>query len=485
MVISSPFSFQMGDCKICRVSITNSFTEICGHSFCAVCSETLKIHSRKCPICGVDITLDPLVKPFLEQTVALKRKELSIIQQELFKAQRDLEKFNNVSGKRIKSIDAHFDDFAALYYQRGLESLQRSIINCSRYTQFKRIAILDYADHLVFPSSSIVSSIEFDKDDEFFATAGVTKKIKVFEFESATQNYSGLVSYSAEPCLESDVPRYPVLTLSCESKISCLSWNTNVKECLISSDYEGVVSLWNVQQGKLVGKFEEHTKRIWSVDFSNVDVTRLASAGDDCKVKIWSTNQASSCLTIVTNANVCSVKFNPTKSNEFAIGSSDHQIHYYDIRNPQLPLFSCKGHRKAVSYVKFLGPDQIVTASTDCTLKTWSINHSTDPICVGTFAGHLNEKNFVGLSVNSTGELIACGSETNNIYAYYKEVFKPAASLNFGNLKDTVNVLTINLGHAFIYSRHSSVCQCCLLEAKNSKLISLRQLTRKNPDFGN
>lgn len=37
---------------------------------------------------------------------------------------------------------------------------------------------------------------------------------------------------------------------------------------------------------------------------------------------------------------------------------------------------------------------------------------------VRTFKGHTNEKNFVGLTVNS--EYIACGSETNDVFVYHK-----------------------------------------------------------------
>lgn len=37
---------------------------------------------------------------------------------------------------------------------------------------------------------------------------------------------------------------------------------------------------------------------------------------------------------------------------------------------------------------------------------------------VRTFKGHTNEKNFVGLTVNS--EYIACGSETNEVFVYHK-----------------------------------------------------------------
>ena len=44
---------------------------------------------------------------------------------------------------------------------------------------------------------------------------------------------------------------------------------------------------------------------------------------------------------------------------------------------------------------------------------------SAQPPCVTTYAGHLNERNFVGLSASQDGYL-ACGSETNEVYCYYK-----------------------------------------------------------------
>lgn len=40
---------------------------------------------------------------------------------------------------------------------------------------------------------------------------------------------------------------------------------------------------------------------------------------------------------------------------------------------------------------------------------------------IRTLKGHTNEKNFVGLSVNS--EYIACGSETNEVFVYHKVIF--------------------------------------------------------------
>ena len=88
-----------------------------------------------------------------------------------------------------------------------------------------------------------------------------------------------------------------------------------------------------------------------------------------------------------------------------AFGSADHYIHYYDLRNPKIPIFTFKGHKKAASYVRFLNSNQFISASTDCSLKSWLIQESIDKDTseiVQTYTGHVNEKNFVGLSINST-----------------------------------------------------------------------------------
>ena len=60
------------------------------------------------------------------------------------------------------------------------ESLKRFCGSLHKFTQFQtfqELATLTYGD----PTSNccIVSSIEFDRDGEYFAVAGVTKKIKV------------------------------------------------------------------------------------------------------------------------------------------------------------------------------------------------------------------------------------------------------------------------------------------------------------------
>jgi E3 ubiquitin-protein ligase RFWD2 len=103
-----------------------------------------------------------------------------------------------------------------------------------------------------------------------------------------------------------------------------------------------------------------------------------------------------------------SVRFNPLNQNQLAFGSADHMVHTYDLRYTKTPILVLNGHGKAVSYVKWIGPDSIVSASTDCTLRLWNTKSRSDEL-TRVFTGHSNEKNFVGLSIDPTGDFIACG----------------------------------------------------------------------------
>ncbi|CAK7349044.1 unnamed protein product [Dovyalis caffra] len=309
-------------------------------------------------------------------------------------------------------------------YSAGLADFQSVLSTFTQYSRLRVIAELRHGD--IFHSANIVSSIEFDRDDELFATAGVSRRIKVFDFSSLVLIISYAIAFQVvnQPA---DV-HCPVVEMSTRSKLSCLSWNKFAKNHIASSDYEGIVTVWDVTTRQSVMEYEEHEKRAWSVDFSRTEPSMLVSGSDDCKVKVWCTNQEASVLNIDMKANICCVKYNPGSSNHIAVGSADHHIHYYDLRNVSHPLYVFSGHRKTVSYVKFLSNNELASASTDSTLRLWDVKEN---LPVRTFRGHTNEKNFVGLSVSS--EYIACGSESNEAFVYHKEISKPVTWHRFGS----------------------------------------------------
>ncbi|XP_041988948.1 E3 ubiquitin-protein ligase COP1-like [Aricia agestis] len=293
----------------------------------------------------------------------------------------------------------------------GLEAFREDLAAFTRYRALRPLATLSYCNDAI-NYSTIVSTIEFDKDDEFFAIAGVTKRIKVFEFESVIRDAVDV--------------HYPCAEMQCSHKISCVSWNAYHKHVLASADYEGTVGVWDAATGVRTRALHEHDKRCWSVHFNRADVRLLASGSDDARVKLWSLNAERSVATLEAKFNVCCVRFNPRSSCHLAFGSADHCVHYYDLRAPRAPLAVFRDHRKAVSYVQWLDARSLVSASTDSQLKLWRVE---SPRCVRSFTGHTNEKNFVGLATD--GRYVACGSENNALYVYYAGLSRPLLSYRF------------------------------------------------------
>lgn len=130
------------------------------------------------------------------------------------------------------------------------------------------------------------------------------------------------------------------------------------------------------------------------------------------------------------------------------------------LRSQHTPVFV---PAQAISYVDFISDHQVVSASTDSTLRMWDLTTNSLvraeegltiaamtaarecaacgsrlvqlsqadrpphrhrlPVFrlwgqVRTFTGHKNQRNFVGMSVHD--DFVACGSETSEVYVYFK-----------------------------------------------------------------
>lgn len=330
--------------------------------------------------------------------------------------------------KKNLRVEANFDEILKGYFsiqlpvigeppeaEEGLQQFSNGLQNLTKFHSFQELATLTYGDQT--SNCCIVSSIEFDRDGEFFAVAGVTKKIKVFEYQSVVRN-TGFTNH------------FPVHEMNCAAKLSCVAYNPYHKHHLVSSDYEGCVCVWDTNIGRRTALHQEHGRRVWSVAYNPQEPTLFASGSDDCTVKLWSMGQPNSIFSFSARANICSVKFNPHSRYLLAYGSADHGVHYIDLRKPNQPLMELLGHKKAVSYVSFMGPNELVSASTDSELKSW---HTEKGVCLRTYRGHTNDKNFVGLTV--TPDFIACGSENNSVYVYSKQVSSPMLTYQYNSAR--------------------------------------------------
>jgi len=368
-----------------------------------------------------------------------------------------------IDDTKRRKVLRHFSDLQSWYSKRRCESDGGASVNVrtnpvvlddfsTLIGSFHRYSKISAAAEIREPdganSSTIVSSIEFDSTQEYFATAGVSKRIQV---------------YSLTHVLEGR--QTPDKEIMAKSKLSCLSYNKFIKHHLAASDYEGVVSLWDVERSTVIAEFEEHEKRIWTVDYCRTDPRLLVSGSDDYLVKIWNTDQASSVHEIDMKANVCCAQYSPENAHCIAVGCVDHKVYLFDLRKLNKPVQVLNGHRKAVSYVKYLNANEIASASTDSTINIWNVN-TGELSCA--LKGHTNEKNFVGLTV--AGEHVACGSETNEVYIYHKELSSPITSVNFAG---GAQVEDTNVPRAFISAATWKSDSSVLVAANSTGVIKV------------
>ncbi|GLJ42702.1 hypothetical protein SUGI_0885300 [Cryptomeria japonica] len=303
-------------------------------------------------------------------------------------------------------------------------------------------------------TSDSIGALAFDaKEYKWLATGGLARKIRLYNFNNLVDLQQSCSHEDKEEDLMdidgnsveqrnrfcgNDVlyvehsSSIETAVICTSAKLSSLKWDPASGDLVIcSGDYDGVVTEWDVERGIAVSERDEHGgRRVWSVDYSQWNTSLCASASDDGTVQMWDrkTNQTLMDIAIPSKRPVCCAEFSAYNANLMAFACSDHKVYVYDTRKltssssaaADSALFVLNDHSRPVSSVKFFGEGTVVSASTDGSLKLWDISRSIQEgmLPVRTYRGHSNMRKFVGLSVWQEGGLLACGSESNEVYAY-------------------------------------------------------------------
>ena len=203
----------------------------------------------------------------------------------------------------------------------------------------------------------MLCSSVFDRDDEFFATAGVSRKIKVIALLATWQSRLLLHSHWQPLCMHpcagmstthccllagtspplhpcgrgvsqqpasapqptsavgfTDHPLrmqvfelaavedsggpgcFPVAEMQAQHKLSCLVWSGYLKSSLLAADYAGVLQMWDVNQRTPTTSFHQHTKRVWSADFCPVSALIPALPSSSLPLARGALTEGSPCL---------------------------------------------------------------------------------------------------------------------------------------------------------------------------------------------
>lgn len=98
----------------------------------------------------------------------------------------------------------------------------------ARYKKFKLCGVLRNGEFN--NSANVICSLSFDRDEDYLATGGVSKKIKIFEFQALFNDSVDI--------------HYPAVEMSNKSKLSCVCWNSYIRNFIASTDYDGIVKVY-------------------------------------------------------------------------------------------------------------------------------------------------------------------------------------------------------------------------------------------------
>ncbi len=187
---------------------------------------------------------------------------------------------------------------------------------------------------------------------------------------------------------------------------------------LKSSFWRGLIRVWNLYTGELLGTFFGHSGQIYSVAISS-DGRTLASGSADNTIKIW--NPLPQTFTGHSDE-VYSVVFSPD-GQTLASGSGDETIKLWNLATGEL-LHTFTGHSDAITSVAFSPDGQtLASGSGDETIKLWNLSSRE---LLHTFTGHSDAITSVAFSPD--GQTLASGS--------YDETIK-LWDLHTGKLKHT------------------------------------------------
>ena len=335
----------------------------------------------------------------------------------------------------------HHHDFLKYYLRSGsLDLLSSLITNFTQYDSVREVGSIDVSHAGCAIKANVGPTITLDRYCRLLATVSDSTRIHVQKYESLFRDCAEV------PALEGATRgargggrgnTEEGMSLSWRSRLSCVCWMRSSSSRLLSGDCEGIISLWDVSTGTHIAEFAGHRRRVWGIDCSaNADY--FVGSSEDGHVKLWSTQSEGNraALDLNVGCNVCGVRFNPASPMHVAVGGSDQCVRYYDLRAPREPLYIMRGHRKTVSYVAFCSPTELVSASTDSTLRVWDLSNPCYDSATGTqqpssriLSGHTNERNFVGLDASS--DYIVCGSEADEVFVFHKMVTRPLARRHF------------------------------------------------------
>ncbi|KAL9054653.1 MAG: hypothetical protein Q9162_004019 [Coniocarpon cinnabarinum] len=167
-----------------------------------------------------------------------------------------------------------------------------------------------------------------------------------------------------------------------------LHWNPNVEGQVATGSNDNTVKVWNIKDYQKSSKkikpqrtFTHHSATVNGVEFHHKFPWMLATVSDDHTLQVLDLRESSNtkAARIVEDAHtddVNCVAFNLGTDVILATGSADKSIGIWDLRNLEVKLHACEGHKDVVTGIEWHPRQKAVfgSASLDRRIHFWDLN---------------------------------------------------------------------------------------------------------------
>ena len=183
-------------------------------------------------------------------------------------------------------------------------------------------------------------------------------------------------------------------------------------DSIVSASANGVIYVWNPENGECVDTLEGHSSSIYSVSFS-CDGKKIVSASDDKTVRIWDAKTGFCVDTLVHSKYVQFASFS-TDGSRIVSASGDKTVRIWNA-STGVCLDTLTGHTSEVNSASF-SPDgsRIVSAASDNTIRIWD---ASTGVCLDTLTGHTSVVNSAFFSPDGRQIVSASNDGTVRIWS--------------------------------------------------------------------
>ena len=209
---------------------------------------------------------------------------------------------------------------------------------------------------------------------------------------------------------------YHVIKGCHDGAILDLHFNTD-GSCIFTASTDKTVGMFDASTGERIKRMKGHSGIINSCCSSRRGDQLVASASDDCTVKVWDTRRRHAIKTLQLTYQVTAVCFDDTTQHVIT-GGIDNDIKVWNLQNEKLAMDLC-GHTDTITDLS-LSPDGsfVLSNSMDNTLRMWDIRpYAPQERCAKFFAGHQHnfEMNLLRCSWSPDGRKVAAGSADRDV----------------------------------------------------------------------